>query len=84
MVVVENDISNRIFVLIANKRRVKILEILRTFTGDSMIPENFGNIKEVQRLTILILILCFRGKCWYAGKEFIKQKFHNHFKFKSI
>ena len=30
LVVVENDISNRTFVLIANKRRVKILEILST------------------------------------------------------
>ena len=48
LVVVENDISNRIFVLIANKRRVKILEILRDFRGDSMIPENVGNIKQIQ------------------------------------
>ena len=39
--------SNRIFVLIANKRRVKILEILRDFRCDSMIPENVGNIKQV-------------------------------------
>ena len=50
LVVVENDISNRTFVLIANKRRVKVLEILRDFRGDSMIPENVGNIKQVQAL----------------------------------
>ena len=47
MVVVGNDISYRMFVLIANKRRVKILEILRDFRDDSMIPENVGNIKQV-------------------------------------
>ena len=34
----------------ANKRRVKILEILRGYRGDSMIPENVGNIKIVQAL----------------------------------
>ena len=50
MVVVENDISNRTFVLIANKTRVKILEILRDFRVDSVIPENVGNIKQVQAL----------------------------------
>ena len=86
MVVVENDISNRIFVLIANKRRVKILEILRDVRGDSMIPENVGNIKQVQALINELNFdkLCFRRKCWYAGKEFIKRKGHNHFKFESI
>ena len=45
LVVVENDISNRFFVLITNKRRVKILEILWDFRGDSVISENVGNIK---------------------------------------
>ena len=50
LVVVENDISNRIFILIANKRRFKILEILRNFRGDSMISENVGNIEQVQAL----------------------------------
>ena len=50
LVAVENDISNRTFVLIANKRRVKILEMLRGFRGDSVIPENVGNIKQVQAL----------------------------------
>ena len=76
MVVVENDISFRIFVLIANKRRVKILEILRVFRGDSMIPENVGNIKEVQALINELNFdkLCLRRKCWYAGKGFIKRK----------
>ena len=86
MVVVENDISNRTFVLIANKRRVKILEILRDFRGDSVIPENVGNIKQVQALINELNIdkLCFRRKWRYAGKEFIKRKGHNHFKFESI
>ena len=50
LVVVENDISNRIFVLVANKRRVQILEILRDVRGDSMIPENVGNIEQIQAL----------------------------------
>ena len=86
MVVVENDISNRIFILIANKRRFKILEILRNFRGDSMISENVGNIEQVQALINKLNFdkLCFRRKCWYAGKEFIKRKGHNHFKFESI
>ena len=86
MVVVENDISYRIFILIANKRRFKILEILRNFLGDSMISENVGNIEQVQALINELNFdkLCFRRKCWYAGKEFIKRKGHNHFKFESI
>ena len=86
MVVVENDISNRIFILIANKRRFKILEILRNFRGDSMISENVGNIEQVQALINELNFdkLCFRRKCWYAGKEFIKRKGHYHFKFESI
>ena len=81
MVVVENDISNRTFVLIANKRRVKILEILRDFKGDSVIPENVGNIEQVQALINELNFgkQSFRRKCWYAGKEFIKRKGHNHF-----
>ena len=76
LVVVENYISNKIFVLIANKRRVKILEILRDFRGDSMIPENVGNIKQVQALINELNFdkLSFRRKCWYARKEFIKRK----------
>ena len=80
MVVVENDISNRIFILIANKRRFKILEILRNYRGDSMISENVGNIEQVQALINELNFdkLCFRRKCWYAGKEFIKRKGHNH------
>ena len=75
-----------IFVLIANKRRVKILEKLRDFRGDSMTPENVGNIKQVQALINELNFdnLYFRRKCWYAGKEFIKRKSHNHFKFESI
>ena len=36
--------------LVANKRRVKVLEILRDFRGDSVIPENVGNIKKIQAL----------------------------------
>ena len=44
LVVVENDISNRFFVLITNKRRVKILEILWDFRCDSVISEDVGNI----------------------------------------
>ena len=39
LVVVENDISNSFFVLINNKRRVKILEILWDFRGDSVTSE---------------------------------------------
>ena len=45
LVVVENDISKSFFVLITNKRRVKILEILLDFRGDSVISEDVGNIK---------------------------------------
>ena len=72
--------------MIANKRRVKILEILRDFRGDSMIPENVENIKQVQALINELNFdkLCFRRTCYYAGKEFIKRKGHNHFKFESI
>ena len=64
MVVVENDISNRTFVLIANESRVKILEILRDFRGDSVISENVGNIKQVQSLVNELNFdkLCFRRK----------------------
>ena len=64
MVEVENDISNRTFVLIANKRRVNILEILRDFRGDSVIPENVGNIKQVQALINELDYdkLCFKKK----------------------
>ena len=71
MVVVENDTSNRIFVLIANKRRVKILEITRDFRDDSIIPENIGNSKQVQALINELDFdkLCSRRKSWYAGKE---------------
>ena len=74
------------FILIANKRRFKILEVLRNFRGDSMISENVGNIEQVQALINKLNFdkLCFRRKCWYAGKEFIKRKGHNHFKFESI
>ena len=70
------------FILIANKRRFKILEILRNFRGDSMISENVGNIEQVQALINELNFdkLCFRRKCWYAGKEFIKtKKAINHF-----
>ena len=83
---VEYDISNRTFVLIANKRKVKVLEILKDFRGASVIPENVGNIKQVQALINELHFdkLCFRRKWWYAGKEFIKRKGHNHFKFESI
>ena len=70
LVVVENDISNRLFVLIANKRRVKILEILRDLRGDSMIPENVRNILQVHALVNEPNFdkLCFSRKWWYAGK----------------
>ena len=86
MVVVENDISNKIFVLIANKRRFKILEILRDFRGYSLIQENVGNIKQVKALINELDFdkLCLRRKCWYAEKELIKRNGHNHFKFESI
>ena len=74
------------FVLITNKRRVKILEILWDFRSDSVISENVGNIKQVQALINEFNFdkLCFRRKWWYAGKESIKRKYHNHFEFKSI
>ena len=51
-----------------------------------MIPENVGNIKQVQALINELNFdkLCFRRKWRYAGKEFIKRKGHNHFKFESI
>ena len=76
MVVVENDISNRFFVLITNKRRIKILEILWDFRIDSMISENVGNIKQVQTLINEFDFdkLCFWWKRWYAGKELFNGK----------
>ena len=51
-----------------------------------MIPENIGHIKQVQALINEFDFdkLCFRRKCWYAVKEFIKRKGHNHFMFESI
>ena len=51
-----------------------------------MISENVGNIKSVQALINELNFdkLCFRRKCWYAGKEIIKRKGHNYFKFESI
>ena len=50
-----------------------------------MISENVGNIEQVQALINELNFdeLFFRRKCWYAGKEFIKRKGHNHFKFKT-
>ena len=50
LVVVENNISNRFFVLTTNKRRDKILKLLWDLSGDSVISENVGNIKQVQAL----------------------------------
>ena len=47
LVVVENDISLRFLVLITNKRRIKILEILWDFRGDSVISEDVRNINDV-------------------------------------
>ena len=41
------------FVLITNKRRVKILEILWNFRETSVISENVENIKQVQVLTFI-------------------------------
>ena len=62
---------------------VNILELLRDFRGDSLIPETVGNIKQVQALINELNFdkLRFRRKLRYAGKEFIKRKGHNHFKF---
>ena len=52
----------------------------------TLISENVGNIEQVQALINELNFdkLCFRRKCWYAGKEFIKRKGRNHFKFESI
>ena len=44
---VKNNVSNRFFVLITNKRRVKILEILRDFRNDSVISKNVRNVQQV-------------------------------------
>ena len=76
MVVVENDISNRTFVLIANKRRVKILEILRDFRGDSVISENVGNIQQVQALINELNFdkLCLGGSGGMRGKSLLNEK----------
>ena len=76
MVVVENDISDRTFVLIANKRRVKILEILRDFRGDSVIPENVGNIKQVQALINELNFdkLSLGGSGGMRGKSLLNEK----------
>ena len=83
MVVLENDISNMFLnvKLIKNKWRIKIFEILWDFRGDSVLSENVGNSKQVQALIIEFNFdkLCFRRKGWYAGKEYIKRKCHNHF-----
>ena len=51
-----------------------------------MIPENVGNIKQVQALINELNFdkLCFRRQCWYAWKELIKRKGHNDLKFESI
>ena len=72
--------------LITNRRRVKILEILRDFRGDSMISKNLGNIKQVQAYINELYFdkLCFMRKFWFARKEFIKLKGHNRFKCESI
>ena len=75
MVVVENDISNRIFILIANKRRFKILEILRNFRGDSMISENVGNIEQVQALINELNFNCvLGGSVGMRGKSLLNEK----------
>ena len=50
LAVVKNDISNRFYVLLTNKKRVKILEILWDFRGDSVISKNIVYIKQVQTL----------------------------------
>ena len=86
LVVVENDISNRFYVLITDKKRIKILEILWDLRSDSVVSEDVGNIKQVQTLINEFNFdkLCFWRKRWYAGKEFIKRKSQNHFEFKSI
>ena len=39
----------RFFVLITNKRRVKILEILRDFRSDSVISKNVRNVQQEQQ-----------------------------------
>ena len=51
-----------------------------------MIPENVGNIDQDQALINELNFdnLYFRRKRWYAGKELIKLKGNNHFKFESI
>ena len=47
-----------------------------------MIYENVGNIEQVQALINELNFdkMCFRRKCRYAGKEFIKRKGNNHVK----
>ena len=54
----------RFFVLITNKRRVKILEILREFRSDSVISKNVRNVQQVQTLINEHNFdeLCFRRK----------------------
>ena len=47
LVIVKNNMSNRFFVLITNKRRVKILEILRDFRNDSLISKSVRNVQQV-------------------------------------
>ena len=76
LVVVENDISNKFFVPIANKRRVKILELLGNFRGDSIIPENIGNIKQVQALIKELDFdkLCLGGSVVIRGKSLLINK----------
>ena len=70
LVVVENDISIRCFVLITNKRRVKILEILWDFRSDSVFSANEVNINQVQALiNEFNLINCVLGEsCGMQGR----------------
>ena len=51
-----------------------------------MISEDVGNIKLVQTVVNEFNFdkLCLWRKRWYARKEFIKRKSHNHFEFISI
>ena len=64
------------FVLITNKRMVKILEKLRDFRGDSVISEDVGNIKQVQTLINEFNFdkLRFGGSGGMRGKSLLNEK----------
>ena len=78
LVVVENDISYRIFVLIANTRRVKILQILRDLEVTLLSLKMLEILsKSKPWLTNLILMNCVSGgSVGMRGKSFVCKRYY--------